>query len=69
MQKNYNATVAKIMAIYGKRLKPQDYTEMMNRHNVSEVADYLKKNTYYSKLLASIDTNTIHRGLLENLLR
>ena len=46
MQKNYNATVAKIMAIYGKRLKPQDYTEMMNRHNVSEVADYLKKNTY-----------------------
>ncbi len=69
MQKNYNATVAKIMAIYGKRLKPQDYTEMMNRQSVSEVADYLKKNTYYSKLLASIDTNTIHRGLLENLLR
>lgn len=69
MQKNYNATVAKIMAIYGKRLKPQDYTEMMNRQSVSDVADYLKKNTYYGKLLASIDTNTIHRGMLENLLR
>ncbi|MDE6762430.1 MAG: V-type ATPase subunit [Oscillospiraceae bacterium] len=69
MQKNYNATVAKIMAIYGKRLKPQDYTEMMNRQSVSDVAEYLKKNTYYGKLLASIDTNTIHRGMLENLLR
>lgn len=69
MQKNYNATVAKIMAIYGKRLKPQDYTEMMNRQSVSDVADYLKKNTYYGKLLSSIDTNTIHRGMLENLLR
>lgn len=69
MQKNYNATVAKIMAIYGKRLKPQDYTEMMNRQSVSDVADYLKKNTYYDKLLSSIDTNTIHRGMLENLLR
>lgn len=69
MQKNYNATVAKIMAIYGKRLKPQDYTEMMNRQSVSDVADYLKKNTYYGKLLSSIDTNTIHRGMLENLLQ
>ncbi|MBD5139271.1 MAG: V-type ATPase subunit [Ruminococcus sp.] len=69
MQKKYNATVAKIMAIYGKRLTQQDYTEMMNRQSVSDVADYLKKNTYYSKLLASIDTNTIHRGMLENLLR
>lgn len=69
MQKNYNATVAKIMAVYGKRLTQQDYTEMMNRQSVSDVAEYLKKNTYYSKLLASIDTNTIHRGMLENLLR
>lgn len=69
MIRNYNATVAKIMAIYGKRIKPQDYTEMMNKQNVSEVAEYLKRNTHYSGLLSSIDTNTIHRGMLENLLR
>lgn len=69
MLRNYNATVAKIMAIYGKRIKPQDYTEMMNKQNVSEVADYLKRNTHYNELLSSIDTNTIHRGMLENLLR
>lgn len=69
MLRNYNATVAKIMAIYGKRIKPQDYTEMMSKQSVSEVAEYLKRNTHYSGLLSSIDTNTIHRGMLENLLR
>lgn len=69
MIKNHNATVAKIMAIYGKRLKPQDYTEMLNKQSVSDVAEYLKKNTHYSTLLASIDTHTVHRGMLENLLR
>lgn len=68
-KRNYNATIAKIRAIYGKRLTPQDYTEMMNKQSVSEAAEYLKKNTYYSKLLSSIDTNTIHRGMFENLLR
>lgn len=67
--KNYNATVAKIMAIYGKRVTPQDYAEMMNKQSVSEAAEYLKKNTHYSSVLASIDTNTVHRGMLEDLLR
>ena len=69
MLRNYNATVAKVMAIYGKRLKAQDYNEMMNKQSVADVAEYLKKNTYYSELLSSIDTHTIHRGMLENLLR
>ncbi len=57
------------MAIYGKRLTPQDYSELMNRQSVAEAADYLKKNTHYSGVLSSIDTNTIHRGMLESLLR
>ena len=65
----YNATVAKIMAIYGKRLKQEDYQSLLNQQSVAEVAEYLKKNTYFSELLAPIDTNTIHRGMLENLLR
>ncbi len=68
-RRNYNATVAKIMAIYGKRLTQQDYLEMMSKQSVQEAAEYLKKNTHYSELLSSIDTNTIHRGMLENLLR
>lgn len=69
MLRNYNATVAKIRAIYGKRVTPQDYTELMNKQSVSEAAEYLKKNTHYGGLLSSIDTNTVHRGMLESLLR
>ncbi len=68
MLRNYNATVAKIMAIYGKRLMPQDYAELMNRQSVADAADYLKKNTHYGGLLSEVDTNTVHRGMLENLL-
>lgn len=69
MRVNHNATIAKIMAIYGKRLTSDDYLELINKRNVSEVAEYLKKNTYYNTLLNSVDTHTIHRGMLESLLK
>lgn len=69
MKRNYNATIAKIMAIYGKRITPHDYSELMNKKSVADIAEYLKKNTYYSKLLSTVDTRTIHRGTLENLLK
>ncbi len=69
MKRNYNATVAKIMAIYGKRITPHDYAELINQNCVTDVAEYLKKNTHYKDLLSSVDIRTIHRGMLENLLR
>jgi V/A-type H+-transporting ATPase subunit C len=66
---NHNATVAKIRAMYGKRVTPQDYSELASRQSVAEIADYLKKNTHYSELLSSVDVNTVHRGFLESLLK
>ncbi len=69
MKKKHNATIAKIMAIYGKRIKPHDYMELMNQKSVADVAEYLKKNTYYNELLVPIDTRTVHRGMLESLLK
>lgn len=66
---SYNATVAKIMAMYGKRVTPADYAELCSSHSVLEVAEYLKKNTHLSGALAGIDTSTIHRGMLEDLLQ
>lgn len=66
---SYNATVAKIRAMYGKRLMPQDYTELAARQSVADIADYLKKNTHFADVLAPVDTNTVHRGMLEDLLR
>ena len=67
-RRSYNATVAKIRAMYGKRLTPADYTELVNKRNVSDIADYLKKNTHYAQALDQIDTVNIHRGMLEDLL-
>ncbi len=66
---NHNATVAKIMAMYGKRLTSNDYNELINKKSVSDIAEYLSKNTYYSLFLKSVDTHTIHRGMLESLLK
>ncbi len=66
---SHNATVAKIMAIHGKRLSNEDYQNMINLQSVSEIAEYLKNSTYFHDILLPVDTNTIHRGLLENILR
>ena len=63
------ATVTKIHAMHGKMLTSQDYKELLNKQSVSEIAAYLKNNTRYHDVLTSIDTNTIHRGFLESLIR
>lgn len=63
------ATVAKIHAMHGKMLTKQNYQDLMHKQTVNEIAAYLKKNTRYKDILATIDVNTIHRGLLENLIR
>ena len=58
------ATVARIHAMYGKMLTRQNYIDLLSKQTVSEIAAYLKKNTRYHDILASIDINNIHRGLL-----
>ncbi|MDR0984835.1 MAG: V-type ATPase subunit [Ruminococcus sp.] len=63
-----NATVAKIMAVYGKRINENDYQALVSMKSVSDVAEYLKQNTYYSKVLSDVETVGIHRGFLESLL-
>lgn len=63
-----NATVAKSRAIYGKRLKENDYFELASQKKVTEAAEYLKKNTHFSEALSAIDTSVIHRGFLESIL-
>lgn len=68
MNAELNATVAKVRAVYGKRLTDSDYTELESRKTVGEAAEYLKKNTYYSDVLANVDASSVHRGFLESLL-
>ena len=64
-----NVILAKARAMYGNALKPKDFHELLNCHSVSEIAAYLKTNTSYASVLADINEATIHRGILEHLLR
>ncbi|MEG0615044.1 MAG: V-type ATPase subunit [Oscillospiraceae bacterium] len=64
-----NATVAKAKALYGKRLTQADYSELMHRNSVADIAEYLKRNTHFKDILSSIDTNTVRRRYLEQLLK
>lgn len=63
------AILTKARVMFGRRLKKDDYDQMLQMHSVAEVAGYLKSSTHYAQALAGTDENTVHRGQLENLLR
>ena len=65
----YGAVSAKVHSLYGQRLKDEDYSEMIRKRSVSDIAAYLKQNTSYSKALSGIDENVAHRGTLEYMIR
>ena len=61
--------LAKIRAMFGRRISPKDYSAVMNALTVPDIAAYLKGDTQFRDTLAHINPVTIHRGQLENLLR
>ncbi len=68
-QPKLNATIAKARALYGKRLKQDDYIALAHCRNVSDVAEYLYANTYYGEALSGVDLRSVHRGYLESIIR
>ena len=60
-----NVVLAKARTMYGRRLTQADYNELLKCRTVGEVAGYLKNHTVYSKALAGVVENEIHRGELE----
>ncbi|MDR0986305.1 MAG: V-type ATPase subunit [Ruminococcus sp.] len=66
---DHNATVAKLRAMYGKRMKVSDYNELAAQRRISDIAEMLRNKQNYSETLSGINSNTIHRGMLEDLLR
>lgn len=64
-----NAIMAKVRALYGKRLTANDYEQLLAKKSVSELAAYLKKETYYGENLQEVKEDLIHRGQLEDLVR
>jgi len=63
-QKN-NALIAKTRAVYGKRLTPAQYDQLIACHTVHEIAMYLRENTGYHDILDNKNDAVYHRGKLE----
>ena len=69
MLSSSGAISAKAKAMYGKRIKPAQYEELIRKRSVSEIAQVLKNETGFNDSLKDIHEMTIHRGQLEHLLR
>ncbi len=55
--------------MFGQRLTPNDYAQLLRKSSVAQVAGYLKSSTRYGTVLETINENAIHRGQLEHLLK
>ena len=65
----YAAVNTKVRALEGQLLKNEDYSNLLFKKSVVEVATYLKQKTHYADILGDINENEIHRGTLEVLLK
>lgn len=65
----FAAVNTKIKTMEGEFLKDEDYSSLLKLDSVIEVARYLKEKTAYSAILASVEIESIHRGMLENLVK
>lgn len=63
-----DAIIAKAKSIYGKRLTPEDYNNLLHRGGVSGVVAYLKTTERYRSTFANVNETQIHRGQVEQLL-
>lgn len=65
----YGALQAKVSVMKRSLLSQQDYWELIQKHSVSEAAQYLKNETVYGTVLSAANERALHRGELERLLR
>lgn len=63
------AILAKVRAMYGQRLTPEDYMELLHKQTVGDAASYLKNETHYREVLAQVQEAQIHRVRLEQLVQ
>ena len=64
-----NAVLAKARALYGSRLRADDYRRLMACRTMTELAAALKEYPLYSEALAEVNPQYARRVQLENLLR
>ncbi len=64
-----NAVIAKCRTIYGRTLTPQEYALLASKSSVEEVAAYLRQTERYGPALKNVNTQQLHRGQLEMLIK
>ena len=63
-----NAVLAKARALYGRRLRAEDYRRLTDCHTMTELANELKALPLYANTLAEVNPTYARRAQLENLL-
>ena len=63
------AIISKVRSMYGEHLNERDYSELLRKRSVGEIAGYLKQETHYREALRNVRENNVHRGQLEDILR
>lgn len=61
----YSAVITKLRAKYSMLLTKEDYDILMSQQSVTEIVQWLRKNSQYQDMLSSISENDIHRGDIE----
>ncbi|MCI8538843.1 MAG: V-type ATPase subunit [Oscillospiraceae bacterium] len=65
----YEALAAKVRAMYGKRLKMEDFEHISTLHSEREVLEYLRNHPGWKRALGRVPDMEIHRAQLETLLQ
>lgn len=65
---SYSGLTTKCRAMRGKLLKPDEYRQISEMADVTEVIEYLKHRPSYAKLLNNLDSSQLHRGTIEGIL-
>ena len=66
---SYTAIAAKVRAMYGCRMTPEDYRQLMSKQSISEAASFLQSHPGYRRELSGMNVSGIHREQLETALR
>ncbi|KRQ85903.1 V-type ATP synthase subunit C [Caloramator mitchellensis] len=71
MDKNtvYGAVNTKVLSMYGKFLKMEDYSKLINLKSPIEIAQYLKETEGYKMAFKGVDVEYLHRHHIEIILK
>jgi V/A-type H+-transporting ATPase subunit C len=64
----YSGIATKIRAMKSRLLTDEEYQEIAEVKDVSEIAGYLKNKPGYAKLLKNVNEQSMHRGQLEEII-